>query len=127
MDLKNFCKENKISQVELAEVFDCGPGNVSNIVNGKRNLTKLQLRLLIEKYGFDVIAKYCDSSEIPSTYVNVSAPVITSNTAPVQAGNNNQMDSHADATLVAVLKQQSEQISTLLAHQERLISLLEKK
>lgn len=134
MDLKKFIKENRIAQVELAELFECGQSNVSSIVNGKRNLTKLQIRLLIEKYGVDKVMPYADQNEMPQgAIVTVNAPVITDNTAPVQAGNGNSMELPQDAGIVEVLRQQSNQITTLLsqqqtmlAHQERLIALLEK-
>lgn len=127
MDIKRFRKEYNLSQKDLAAIFGCKQANVSAIELGNRSLLPIHIRLLIEKYGFDVIAKYCDKSEMPANYVNVSAPVISGNSAPVQSGNGNQMESPADASLVAVLKQQSDQITTLLAQQERLISLLEKK
>ena len=127
MNLKDFIQDSRLSQREVAAVLGCNPSHISLMCSGKRSLTGLHIRLLIEKYGFDVIAKYCDPSEMPSNYVSVSAPVISGNSAPVQSGNGNQMESPADASLVAVLKQQSDQITTLLAQQERLISLLEKK
>ena len=136
MELKNFRKDRKISQNELAELFGCNPSNVSNIENGKRNLTPLQIRLLIEKYGYEVVSKYAEASEMPATVVNVSAPVISKNEAPVQAGNNNSMQS--DKGLIEVMKKQSEHIEkqsehisklieqqqTLIAQQQQLITLL---
>lgn len=135
MDLKKFIKDNRISQVELSTLFDCKPGHVSNIVNGKRSITQLQIRLLIEKYGVDKVMPYADQGEMPQgAIVNVTAPVITDNTAPVQAGNGNSMELPPDAGIIEVLRQQSNQITTLLsqqqtmlAQQERLIALLEKK
>ena len=128
-------EEGAVSPKELAEIFECSPSNVSNIANGKRNLTKYQMRRLIENYGFDKIAQYAFADEMPSrTLVEVNAPVIAGNEGPVQAGNGNSMELPPDAGIVEVLRQQSNQISTLLsqqqtmlAHQERLIALLEKK
>lgn len=134
MELRKFRKENGISQEELAELFACNPSNVSNIENGRRTLTKLQLRLMIQRYGFDKVAQYATCDEMPdqSSFI-VNAPVITDNTAPVQAGNGNSMELPPDAGIIEVLRQQSNQITTLLsqqqtmlAHQERLIALLEK-
>lgn len=135
MNLKKFMEEGAVSPKELAEIFECSPSNVSNIANGKRNLTKYQMRRLIENYGFDKIAQYAFADEMPSrTLVEVNAPVIAGNEGPVQAGNGNSMELPPDAGIVEVLRQQSNQISTLLsqqqtmlAHQERLIALLEKK
>lgn len=131
MNLKAFCKDNKISQVELSNLFDCKPGHVSNIVNGNRSLTKLQIRLLVEKYGFDVVAKYADVDDMPQGYVQVSAPVITDNTAPVQAGNNNTMAQSDTSSLVALMNKMLEQHAQQLAKKDeqidRLIDILERK
>lgn len=133
MNLKAFCKENKIAQIELAELFECGQSNVSSIVNGKRNLTKLQIRLLIEKYGVDKVMPYADQGEMPQgAIVNVTAPVITDNTAPVQAGNNNSMEVPNDtAALVALMNKMLDQHEKQLQKRDeqidRLIDILEKK
>lgn len=133
MDLKKFIKDNRISQVELSTLFDCKPGHVSNIVNGKRSITQLQIRLLIEKYGVDKVMPYADQGEMPQgAIVNVTAPVITDNTAPVQAGNNNSMEVPNDtAALVALmnkmLDQHEKQLQKRDAQIDRLIDILEKK
>lgn len=135
MDIKKFRHDYKVSQKDLAQLFKCGQGHISNIESGSRSITQLQIRLLIEKYGFDVVAKYANAAELPEKpTVTINAPVITDNNAPVQAGNGNSMELPPDAGIVEVLRQQSNQISTLLsqqqtmlAHQERLIALLEKK
>ena len=50
---------------------------------------------------------------------------IKNNVAPVQNGDGNSIST--DATLIQVMKQQSDQISELIRQQDRLISLLEKK
>lgn len=93
MNVKSFVKENRIKQEELAQLFECTQSNVSNIVSGKRNLTKLQIRLLIEKYGVDKVMPYADQGEMPQgAKVTVNAPVISGNEGPVQAGNNNKME-----------------------------------
>lgn len=134
MDLKNFIKDNRLSQKEIADLFACHPSNISNIVKGIRNVTKPQMRLLVQTYGFDKVAQYATGDEMPDkASITINAPVITDNTAPVQAGNGNSMDLPPDAGIIEVLRQQSNQITTLLsqqqtmlAHQERLIALLEK-
>lgn len=127
MDLRRLTQDYRLSQKELAELFGCNPSNVSNIVAGKRNLTGLQVRLLIDKFGRDVIAKYADPSELPP----VSSVAIGSHHGSVDAVNSNVQNGDgnsitADAALVQVVKQQSDQISRLLDQQDRLISLLEK-
>lgn len=133
MDLKRFRHDLKVSQKELAEVFNCKQGHISNIECGQRSLTTLQIRLLIERFGFDTIAKYSEPGELPQGMVTVNAPVISGNSGPVQSGSGNQM-STSDNALVEVLKQQSEQITKLLEQSskkdeqiDRLISILEKK
>ena len=133
MDLKKFIKDNRISQVELSTLFDCKPGHVSNIVNGKRSITQLQIRLLIEKYGVDKVMPYADQGELPQgAIVTVNAPVITDNTAPVQAGNNNSMEVQNDtAALVALMNKMLDQHEKQLQKRDeqidRLIDILEKK
>ena len=136
MDLKKFRKDRGLGQKDIAEIFGCKQNHVSAIEGGTRNLTPLQIRLLIEKYGYEVVSKYADASEMPATVVNVSAPVISKNEAPVQAGNNNSMQS--DKGLIEVMKKQSEHIEkqnehiselikqqqTLIAQQQQLITLL---
>lgn len=135
MNLKQFRKDRGLGQKDIAEIFGCKQNHVSAIESGTRALTPLHIRLLIEKYGFDVVAQYANAAELPEKpSVTINAPVITDNNAPVQAGNGNSMELPPDAGIIEVLRQQSNQINTLLsqqqtmlAHQERLIALLEKK
>lgn len=135
MNLKQFRKDRGLGQKDIAEIFGCKQNHVSAIESGTRALTPLHIRLLIEKYGFDVVAQYANAAELPEKpSVTINAPVITDNTAPVQAGNGNSMELPPDAGIVEVLRQQSNQITTLLSqqktmleHQARLIALLEKK
>lgn len=151
MDLKKFIKDNRISQVELSTLFDCKPGHVSNIVNGKRSITQLQIRLLIEKYGVDKVMPYADQGEMPQgAIVTVNAPVISDNSAPVQAGNNNKMElpqtpGTDSASLIALMnnmlavqQKQMQQYAEILASKDaelakrdqqidRMIDILEKK
>ena len=128
MELKLFRKNYKLSQSDLAELFGCSVGHISSIESGIRTLSGLQIRLLIEKFGYDVIAKYAELGEIPqgaTVNIDMKRTKIEGNTAPVQNGDGNQMTN--DATLIKVLSQQSEQITELLKQHDRLISLLEKK
>lgn len=125
MDLKGFLRDYKISQNEISVLFNCGAPNVSNIVNGKRALTGLQIRLLIEKYGFEAIAKYAEAEELPSV-VTVNAQHVQTNSGQINGGGGNTQNvTSAPDDLFVVLKQQSNQITTLLEHQARLIALLE--
>lgn len=151
MNLKKFMEDGAVSPKELAEIFECSPSNVSNIANGKRNLTKYQMRRLIENYGFDKIAQYASADELPAkALVEVNAPVITDNTAPVQAGNNNKMElpqtpGTDSASLIALMnnmlavqQKQMQQYAEILASKDaelakrdqqidRMIDILEKK
>ena len=129
MDLKNFISDYRLSQKELSEVFGCSPTNVSNIVSGKRNLTGLQIRLLIDKYGYEAISKYADATELPP--VSGGSGSVEAVNSNVQNGDGNSIT--ADATLIKVMKQQSDQNTALIAElakrseqMDRLISLLEK-
>lgn len=129
MDLKNFISDYRLSQKELSEVFGCSPTNVSNIVSGKRNLTGLQIRLLIDKYGYEAISKYADATELPP--VSGGSGSVEAVNSNVQNGDGNSIT--ADATLIRVMKQQSDQNSALISELakrseqiDRLISLLEK-
>lgn len=133
MNLKQFRKDHGLGQKDIAEIFGCKQNHVSAIELGTRTLTPLHIRLLIEKYGFDVVAKYASASEMPGNpSVTVNAPVITDNTAPVQAGNNNSMEMPNDtAALVALmhkmLDQHEKQLQKRDEQIDRLIDILEKK
>lgn len=128
MDLKKFRYDYRLSQNDLAVMFECGQGHISNIEKGVRNLTQGQLKLLIEKYSFDVVSQYLEENDLvpASTSININAPKIQQNSGQVNGGDGTQ-NVTSDPSLVAVLNRQSEQISTLLAQQERLIALLEGK
>ncbi len=132
MDLKKFIADYKLSQRELAELFKCTPTNVSNIVAGKRNLTGLHIRLLIDKYGYEAISKYADKTEMPATpSVNIEKNE-NKGSGNMQTGEGIQINT--DAALVEVMKMQADQNTALLAElskrseqMDRLITLLEKK
>ena len=133
MNLKQFRKDYGLGQKDIAEIFGCKQNHVSSIENGTRALTPLHIRLLIEKYGFDKIAPYASADELPSKpLVEINAPVITDNTAPVQAGNNNSMEVPNDtAALVALMNKMLDQHEKQLQKRDeqidRLIDILEKK
>lgn len=128
MNLKQFITDYRLSQKELADVLGCTPTNVSNIASGKRNLTGLHVRLLIDKFGLDVISKYAEPTELPapasSVNIDMHQTKIEGNHAPVQNGDGNNMS--PDAGLIQVMQKQADHISELLRQQDRLISLMEK-
>lgn len=58
-DLKRFRKENgKITQNEMAEMFNCTQGNIYAIEASGRDLTEDQLSVLKSKFGEEVVNKY---------------------------------------------------------------------
>ena len=129
MELKLFRKNYKLSQSDLAELFGCSVGHISNIESGIRTLTGLQIRLLIDKYGYEAISKYADATELPP--VSGGSGSVEAVNSNVQNGDGNSIT--ADATLIKVMKQQSDQNSALISELakrseqiDRLISLLEK-
>lgn len=65
MNLKQFRTDYRLTQQELADVFKCLPSNISNIEGGRRNVTKEQLKLLIDTYGRSAVEPYCEAGEIP--------------------------------------------------------------
>lgn len=136
MDLKKFRYDYHLGQNELADVLGCTQANVSRIESGSRSITGLQIRLLIEKYGLDVISKYATPSELPATAPAVSIDLsrsstqISGNQAPVNSGSGTQTNTDADLvqalkSQASVLSSQSQQISDLIQQQARLIALLE--
>lgn len=132
MELKKFRKDYNISQEDLARLFECNASNISNIESGKRNLTRMHFRLLIEKFGFDTIAKYSEPGELPQGMVTVNAPVISGNSGPVQSGSGNQMSTSGDtASLIALMnkliEENAKQMATKDAQIDRLIKILEGK
>lgn len=90
--------------------------------NSSKPLSALNVKILIEKYGYEAISKYADATELPP--VSDGSGSVEAVNSNVQNGDGNSIT--ADATLIQVMKQQSDQISALLAQHDRLISLLEK-
>lgn len=133
MKLKQFRADYKLGQSVLAEMFGCKQANISNIENGVRNLTQAQLEVLINKYGFEAIKPYLDSSDmLPATSVNIENKNENKGSGNMQTGEGIQINT--DAALVEVMKKQADQNSALLAElskrseqMDRLITLLEKK
>lgn len=130
MNLKDFRKDYKLSPSDIAELFSCSVGHIYNIESKSRPLTELQIRLLIDKYGYDEIAKYADPEDLPKgPTVNIDmhkTSVGDNNNGPVNAGNGNQTVS-PDAGLISVMQSQAAHITELLKQQDRLIKLLEER
>lgn len=130
MNLKSFMNEVDLTPEKLASIFNCSIGHIYNIVSKGRSLTAMQIRLLIDKYGFDTVAKYAEPEEMPQgATVNIDmhkTSVGDNINGPVNTGNGNQTVS-PDAGLISVMQKQAEHITELLRQQDRLISLLEQK
>lgn len=130
MDLQKLRHDHKLSQSDLAELFGCKQSNISTMENSNKPLSLLNVRLLIERFGYDVIAKYAEAGEMPQgATVNIDmhkTSVGNNNNGPVNTGNGNQTVS-PDAGLISVMQKQAEHITELLKQQDRLISLLEQK
>lgn len=56
-DLKRFRLDNKLTQVDLAELFSCNQNFISRIESGIRQIPADKLDILQSKYGD--ISKYC--------------------------------------------------------------------
>lgn len=50
-DLKRFRKDKKLTQNEIAFIFNCGQSNIAAIEREHRDLTSTQEEILIEKFG----------------------------------------------------------------------------
>lgn len=123
MDLKLFRKSCKLSQSEIADLFGCSAGHISNIESGSRSITALQIRLLIEKYGLEAVSKYADPGELPATptvTIDMHKQTFSNNSAPIQNGDGNSMT--VSDQLLASLKTKDDQITTLLNQQQQLIN-----
>lgn len=128
MNLRQFRKDYQLGQSDLAELFGCKQGHISNIESGSRSITGLQIRLLIEKYGLDAVSKYADPSELPAgpvVNIDMHKDNFQNNSAPIQNGDGNSMT--VSDQLLASLKTKDDQITTLLNQQQQLINLLSAK
>lgn len=67
-DLKRFRKHFKLTQTDIAFLFECGQPNIAAIEGGKRGLTPAQLHILEEKYGN--LDKYKSMSEQPDSEIS---------------------------------------------------------
>ena len=61
-DLKRFRKDHKLSQIDVAFLFECNQSNIAHFERIGRDLTSEQYQILEEKYG-DITPYYTDSSD----------------------------------------------------------------
>lgn len=112
IDLKRFRAENKLTQVEIAELFGCNQSFISDIENGKKALPSDKLAVLKEKYGD--ITKYI-TQEVQSQIADGSSIIQQS-----AKGNNitQRTDGNTVNKFISLLEKKDEQI-------DRLISIIE--
>ena len=121
MRFNDFLSDYRLSQREMAEVLQCNPSNVSHIVNGKRNLTGLHFRLLIDRFGFDGIHDYAEPGDpMPK---KVDGANISGNSAPVQNGDGNVCTDNS--ALIAIIRQQTELMRSKDEQISRLLAIIE--
>lgn len=121
MKFNEFMSDYQLSQRELADVLQCNPSNVSNIVNGRRQLTGLHFRRLIDRYGFDVIREYAEpGDDMPRKVEGVN---ISGNSAPVQNGDGNVCTDNS--ALIAIIRQQTELMRSKDEQISRLLAIIE--
>ena len=121
MLIEKFMSDYRLSQRELADVLDCSSTHISNIIKGKRALTGLHLRLLIERFGFNVISEYSEPGDpMPK---KVEGANITGNSAPVQNGDGNVCTDNS--ALIAIIRQQTELMRSKDEQISRLLAIIE--
>ena len=137
MDYKRFRHDYKMSQTELADILGCKQSNISSIESSTKPASQLNIRLLIEKYGYDVISKYATPEEMPAQ-VTINMPKVSTNQGQINGGGGNSMNT-VDASLVSALNEalklstksqdqlstSQEQLTKAQEQIDRLITLLE--
>ncbi len=66
-DLKQFRKDFGITQKAMAEIFNCVQPNISAFERLGKDLEDYQSKILVEKFGEDIVKKYI----IPNTTTNI--------------------------------------------------------
>ncbi|MFR9546048.1 MAG: helix-turn-helix transcriptional regulator [Rikenellaceae bacterium] len=116
-DIKRFRKDNKISQVELAEILSCEQSYISNIERGIKALSPDKIDVLRLKYGD--ISGYITKSNRPS----FSAQAQNGSTAV--AGNGNKVG--ADPNFDKLLNEMSEQRKMYASQMDKMFAQLERR
>lgn len=74
-DLKRFRKDHKLSQIDVAFMFECNQSNIAHFERSGRDLTNEQWEILTNKYG-DITSYYTENakctSEETSNQTNIS-------------------------------------------------------
>ena len=68
-NLKKFRKDHKLTQTDLAFIFECGQPNIVSMEKDMRDLTPKQKAILTEKYG-DISSYYSDAVDSHEDYSN---------------------------------------------------------
>lgn len=124
MDFKRFRRDFDLSQSDLAKMFDCGQSNISQMESGVRQLTGTNIRILIEKYGFDVISKYAEPDELPAQ-VTINMPKVENNSGQVNGGGGNSMNT-VDTKLMEALNEALKLHSKSQEQIDRMLTIIEK-
>jgi len=61
--LRDFRKENKLTQKDIADAFDCGQSNIVAIEKDGKDLTEEQLSRLISGFGEDYVMSFYKNDE----------------------------------------------------------------
>ena len=65
-DLKRFRRDHKLSQIDVAFLFECNQSNIAHFERSGRDLTNEQYHILTEKFG-DISPYYTEGSgEVPN-------------------------------------------------------------
>ena len=124
--LKDFRRENKIFQTELAEVLGVSQSAISRMEGNELELTKEQYQKLYDKYGREIIEPYIYEEETDSRLIEI-----------LKKGLERLGSQEHDESLIPVLCKQNEIIQNCLEEQrqwtekyatmnEKLLSILEK-
>lgn len=113
--LRQFRNDKGLKQSDLQELFSCTQPTISQIENGRIAMPANYVRILIDKFGKEVISEY----EQPE-YNNASA----NDGSMAVAGNGNRVNSATDKFL-DVIKLQQEQLSKSQEQIDRLLAIIE--
>lgn len=120
IDLKEFRKRNKITQVELAKYLDVLQGFISQIENGSAKLPDDKLnKLLGNDKGWDTSMLNPDANIVNTAAAYGNARMHSNQTANIHIGEDRDVE-------LAALKEKIKYLERLLDEKERLITVLMK-
>lgn len=70
--LRDFRSELGLTQEELMSILNISQTSISFIENGKRNLTKEQMAILVDRYGEETVNRYADITGAPNIQDNIT-------------------------------------------------------